>query len=153
MRPPPRKFRILFVCVGNACRSPIAEAVARHVASDVIEASSAGIAPLGRIEQTTQETLIANGYAHRGLTSKGLSRAAIENADLVINMSGRTLDGIFDNSRAASGSNLARKVEVWNVADPYGETGAVYQKILEELETKILLLASRLRDRQRNGNS
>lgn len=37
--------RILFICTGNACRSQMAEAWARHLLDDRIEAFSAGTAP------------------------------------------------------------------------------------------------------------
>ena len=37
--------RVLFVCIGNACRSQMAEAFARAYGSDVLVASSAGLFP------------------------------------------------------------------------------------------------------------
>ncbi len=42
-----RKIRVLFLCIGNACRSQIAEGWARHLKGDIIEAYSAGITPVG----------------------------------------------------------------------------------------------------------
>ena len=41
------KLRVLFLCTGNSCRSQMAEGWARHLASDRLEPSSAGIAPGG----------------------------------------------------------------------------------------------------------
>lgn len=41
------KIKVLFLCTGNACRSQIAEGWARHLKSDVIEAYSAGVWPVG----------------------------------------------------------------------------------------------------------
>lgn len=41
------KIKVLFVCTGNSCRSQIAEGWARHLKSNVIEAFSAGIRPIG----------------------------------------------------------------------------------------------------------
>ncbi len=41
------KIKILFLCTGNACRSQMAEGWARHLKSDVIDAYSAGIRPIG----------------------------------------------------------------------------------------------------------
>ena len=35
------RSKVLLLCVGNACRSQMAEAIAKHVAADVIEPSSA----------------------------------------------------------------------------------------------------------------
>ena len=41
------KIKILFVCTGNSCRSQIAEGWAGHLKSNVIDAYSAGIRPIG----------------------------------------------------------------------------------------------------------
>lgn len=142
MQPVPR-FRVLFVCIGNACRSPIAESVARRDAADIIEASSAGLYPLGRLSEGTKETLLANGYSVDELFSKPLRREALENADLIINLSGERCELVFDDPF---------KVEDWKVADPYGEDPATYQRILEEIEGRVRLLASRLREDGRSAN-
>ena len=42
-----RKFRVLFLCTGNACRSQMAEGWAKHLWPDRLEASSAGVLPSG----------------------------------------------------------------------------------------------------------
>jgi protein-tyrosine-phosphatase len=114
----------------------MAEAVARHHAAELIEASSAGLYPLGRLAQLTEQTLLANGYSVDGLSSKPLSRDALDNADFIINLSGEPRNLVFENPA---------KVEDWKVEDPYGEDPATYQRILEEIESRVLLLASRLR--------
>ena len=41
------KIKVLFLCTGNSCRSQIAEGWAKHLKSDVIDAYSAGIRPIG----------------------------------------------------------------------------------------------------------
>jgi len=41
------KAKVLFLCTGNSCRSQMAEAWARHLKRDLIEAYSAGTAPKG----------------------------------------------------------------------------------------------------------
>jgi protein-tyrosine-phosphatase len=143
--PPATKYRVLFVCLGNACRSPMAEAIARHMASDIIESSSAGLMPLGHIAKATEQTLLASGYPVKGLSSKPLSRGAVEHADVIINMSGRPLDKFMPKGRAPGDPPRAKKVEAWNVEDPYGEDPATFHKILQELESRVLLLAAQLR--------
>lgn len=42
-------MRILFVCQGNTCRSPIAEGLARHFGGGIVEATSAGLRPGERL--------------------------------------------------------------------------------------------------------
>src|ERR1700730_1662811 len=65
-----RRKKVLFVCLGNACRSPMAESIARRDAADVIEACSAGISPLGFVPALTTQTLTANGYSIESLDSR-----------------------------------------------------------------------------------
>jgi len=137
---PTKKLRVLFVCIGNACRSPMAEAIAKREAADVLEASSAGLYPLGEIPDETQETLSRNGYSAVGLSSKPITNKIWNEADLVINLSGRIRDIAFDDPA---------KVEDWDVADPYGANPAFYQTILEQLQQRIRLLADRLRQQRK----
>jgi arsenate reductase (thioredoxin) len=134
------KIHVLFVCFGNACRSPMAEAIARSEASDVIEPASAGLYPLGQIPLHTQDALRRNGYSAEGLASKHIAPEAWRRADLVINMSGRIRELEFEEFE---------KVEDWNVPDPYGEDSATYQGILEEIRNRVRELANRLRDERR----
>lgn len=135
--------KVMFVCLGNACRSPMAEAIAARLATDVIEASSAGLRPLGHVEPLTRQTLARNGYRADGLESKPVQRAALEGADIVINMSGTTKEFAFDDPR---------KVEDWRVEDPYGADADLYQRIFEEIERRVAELADRVRRGQRTGD-
>ena len=136
----PTKKHVLFVCFGNACRSPMAEAIARKEAGDIIEPASAGLFPLGEIPLHTQQTLERNGYSTAGLASKSIAEDAWERADVVINLSGRMRQLEFADWE---------KVEDWNVGDPYGEDAAVYQRILLEIQGRVRELAERLRQAQR----
>src|SRR5579863_1106140 len=89
------RTRVLFLCIGNACRSQMAEAIATHTASDVIEASSAGLVPFGMIPSTTLDVLRERGIPFDGLSSKPLLSEDLSAADLVINMTGRSGAMIF----------------------------------------------------------
>lgn len=135
-----RKTRVLFVCIGNACRSPMGEAIARKDAGDVIEPSSAGFYPLGMIPELTQTTLERNDYSASGLRSKGLQEIAAEEVDLVVNLSG------YERAQALESFT---QVENWEVSDPYGADEATYQRILEEIRGRVERLAERLRKEQR----
>jgi protein-tyrosine-phosphatase len=131
----------------------MAEAVARQIAFDIIEPASAGLYPLGHLCPSTAKTLATNGYSVDGLASKRLSRTFIENTDLVVNISGQCLDEFLLDLCGCEGAALPQKIVTWNVEDPYGAHMATYQRILEELETRVLLLASRLRAGERAINS
>lgn len=131
-------MKVLFVCMGNACRSPMAEAIARRDAADVIEALSAGLAALGFVAGPTLEVLRERGYAVEELQSKRLQPEMFEEADLVINMSGRPREGVFTGYG---------KVQDWDVEDPYGADLEVYRRICEDIEGRVRELAEKMRGR------
>jgi len=126
------------VCLGNACRSPMAEAIARRDAADVIEALSAGLAALGFVAGPTLEVLRERGYAVEELQSKRLQPQMFEEADLVINMSGRPREAVFTGYG---------KVQDWDVEDPYGADLEVYRRICEDIEGRVKELAEKMRGR------
>ena len=123
-------LRVLFVCIGNTCRSPMAEAIARALGGDELEASSAGLMPVGRIVPATCHTLETLGYDPRGLASKGLGDVDPEGFDVVVSLLGEP--GL---SHLASFHGARR--EAWSIPDPYGEDDEVYLAVARELERRI----------------
>jgi arsenate reductase len=139
------KIRVMFVCLGNACRSPMAEAVARKEASDILEISSGGLTPMGFLPEMTLETLTRNGYPTEALASKPIRPEVLLNTDLVLNMSGQT---------RAHALAAASQIEHWPVPDPYGEDEDTYQTILEDIQGRVRELSARLRKaHQRNDQA
>ena len=53
--------KVLFICVGNSCRSQMAEGFARHYGKGIIEASSAGTIPADRISSLAIEVMKEKG--------------------------------------------------------------------------------------------
>ncbi|HSZ20608.1 MAG TPA: hypothetical protein VK770_12495 [Candidatus Acidoferrum sp.] len=133
------RAKVLFLCIGNACRSQMAEAIARHRASDVMEPSSAGLVPFGEIPGTTLTVLQEHGISAEGQSSKPLRSEDMSGADIVINMTGRSGATIFPEPAAP--------VEDWDVGDPYGFNLAVYRAIRDQIEARVEDLARRLRER------
>jgi len=133
-----KRTRVLFICIGNSCRSPMAEAIAWRDAAEEIEASSAGLAPLGFVAKMTTQTLVKNGYAAAGLASKPIVSEAWESADIVINMSGRASELAFRDFRGHA------KIEDWEIEDPYGDSEK-YQGTYESVRHRVVELAGRLR--------
>jgi protein-tyrosine-phosphatase len=125
----------LFVwAIRAAVRWP--EAIAAHIGSDVMEVSSAGLAALGRVQSLTKLTVAKNGYPADELQSKALEADHLEAADIIVNMTGRTDSALFQDPR---------KVEDWNVEDPYGASAETYQRVFEDIESRVVLLIGRLR--------
>jgi arsenate reductase len=133
-----KPMKVLFLCIGNACRSQMAEAIARHIAADVIEPSSAGLVALGEIAPPTLAVLAEHGISAEGQRSKSLRPEDMAATDLLINMTGRPDVSIFDEPTAP--------VEDWDVGDPYGSNLAVYRAIRDNIEVRVEDLARRLRD-------
>lgn len=133
-----RRTKVLFVCIGNACRSQMAEAIAKHVAADVIEASSAGLVAFGEIPTQTLAVLGEQGICVDGQSSKPLRSEDMTAVDLVVNMTGRPGASIF--------TDPTPPVEDWDVGDPYAFNLAVYRTIRDQIATRVEDLARRLRE-------
>lgn len=131
----PRLVKVLFVCVGNCVRSQMAEAIARHDASDIIEPESAGVSPLGFIDNTTQRVLRERGISFEGQFSKGLRTHTLKTPDLVVNMSGIPGASLF----------AGKAFEDWQIQDPFGEGIETHRRICDDIEARIKDLAARLR--------
>jgi len=113
----------------------MAEAIARQFAPDLWEVTSGGLTPLGYIAEPTIATLAKNNVPAEGLASKAILHAHWQEVDLVINMSGFPREQVFEDFD---------KVEDWYVQDPFGSDPETYQRIFEEIQTRIMALTARL---------
>lgn len=127
--------KVLFVCVGNCVRSQMAEAIARHCASDIIVPESAGLRPLGFIDPTARSVLHNRGISMHGQRSKGLHSHSLADPDVVINMSGVPGESLF----------AGKLFEDWRVRDPFGESIETHARICDDIESRVRDLAGRLR--------
>src|SRR5579862_6713542 len=85
------KKRVLFVCIGNACRSQMAEAFAKAYGSDILIARSAGLAPAVSMPLLTRQTLSEKNVQCEGQFPKALEAVAGEPFEVVVNISGERL--------------------------------------------------------------
>jgi arsenate reductase len=123
-------LKILFICVGNTCRSPMAEVIARGQKWMEVEASSAGIMPFGRIVPSTVAALKKLGYDPRGLASKGLDDVDVADFDIIVSLLGPPGLSYLPPS-------LGAQLESWSIRDPYGEDDEVYLRVARDLERRI----------------
>ncbi len=125
------KPKVLFVCLGNSCRSIMAEALARHRLGDCWEAASAGLSPLGFVAPETLVVLAEIGVSTAGLYSKGLDEIHLEECCLLINLTPRSLAWHIPSAYAGRVVNQP-------VADPYGGDLREYRRSLEAITQVIL---------------
>ncbi|MBE9502596.1 MAG: hypothetical protein IME96_00290 [Proteobacteria bacterium] len=123
-------MKILFVCIGNACRSPMAEGFARFYSNGRVEVKSAGTSALGRVVTPTKEVMMEIGIDISNQTSDQLTKEMIEWADIVVSMSYRKTDVICP--RTFNG----RKID-WAVVDPIGMEIGTYRRVRDELERRV----------------
>ncbi len=155
-------MRILFVCTGNTCRSPMAAGIARAVAAErglhdvVIESAGAGAnpfppgMPMPEIGASDGALLVAleHGIDLGGHRAQPLTREVIDRADLVLAMGERHLVRAEELGGAgksflltdfASNGGSAR-----GVADPFGGDLAAYRVTFAELEREVRRALDRL---------
>lgn len=131
------KKRVLFVCIGNAFRSQMAEAFARAYGADVIEAQSAGVAPMLALPEATKSTMLEKGISMDGHFPKALVHMDAKSFDVLVNMSGLSL-------QAPPGVELI----VWDVPDPVSAGEKSLRQARDQIEQLVVGLILRLRKSQ-----
>jgi arsenate reductase len=126
--------RVLFVCLGNICRSPMAMALANKYGSDVLVATSAGVTPALNTSPLTRTTLEDRNIDLGEHLPRGLKEVELTNVDLIVNMSGRSLP-----------TNGRPPVENWEVPDPIGGDAAKYRASCDLIEMQVMRLIVRIR--------
>lgn len=130
------KRKVLFVCIGNACRSQMAETFARAYGYDIMEPLSAGLAPAINVDATTRKVMGERNLSMEGQFSKPIEQMIAYQPTLIINMSGSPLPHF------AAGI----PVETWQVRDPVGEAEPVHREVRNQVESLVMQLILRLRN-------
>ena len=124
--------RVLFVCVENANRSQMAEAFARMLGGDGVEAMSAGSRPSGVINPKAIRFMSEVGYDLASHASKSLDDIDGE-FDAVVTM------GCGDNCPWVP----AKRREDWALPDPKHMDDDAYRGVRDEIAARVrTLLAS-----------
>lgn len=128
------KKRVLFVCIGNICRSPMAEALARKYGSDVLEVRSAGLMPAQSNTPYTRSVLAEKNVDLGDHLPTPFRSADLKQCDLIVNMSGSPLP-----------RDLGIPVENWAVDDPMGKNQDEFRRAREVIEMLVMRLVLRAR--------
>lgn len=134
-------MNILFVCTGNTCRSPMAEAIMKHKKQDW-KVQSAGIyaAAGSRAAVHAVQVLVESGIAIDH-ASKAMSADVANWADVIFTMTVNHKQAVLSSFAAAAGKVWTLKEFVHgrqgDVADPYGGSMEDYRRTYEELDELI----------------
>ncbi len=131
-QPTDRPVKILFVCVGNACRSQMAEAWANHFGEGRVEAHSAGTYSYGSIVENTSSVMSEKGVSLEGQWSKGLRDVAVAEMDVVVSM-GHEVE--FPLPAGFKG-----RLEQWDIPDPFGRSMGSFRNARDMIERQVLKL-------------
>ncbi len=121
------KIKVAFICVHNSCRSQIAEALGKHLASDVFESYSAGTETKPQINQDAVRLMKQIYGIDMEKTQHSKLLEDIPPVDVVVTM----------------GCNVqcpflpCKRREDWGLEDPTGKSDEEFIKVIQEIEDKI----------------
>ena len=129
-----KKPKVAFICVHNSCRSQIAEALGKALASDVFESYSAGTETRPQINQDAVRLMKTLYGIDMEQTQYSKLISDIPEPDIAISMGcnvgcpfvGRPFD---DN---------------WGLEDPTGKSDEEFKKVIDEIRVRIMELKQRL---------
>lgn len=133
--------RILFVCVGNACRSPMAAGLARKMLN--AEAESAGIAPFGACAtKEALEVMRKFGVDISSHKPKHVTEVPLQNFDLIV-----ALDSFVGECLRSYYNVPAEKLIIWDIDDPFMKGLGAYERCAREIYAHIQKLSEDLKRR------
>lgn len=151
--------RILFICTGNTCRSPLAEGLLRKMAEEAgleLEVRSAGVHAMdgGMISNHTAEILREQG-AHTDIISSSVSLDLIRWADLILTMTAghkgtvtRQFPQALDKTFTLKEFVVAEPNGDLDISDPFGGSLEIYRETAAEIEARLRELLQKLREYQ-----
>jgi arsenate reductase len=129
------KKKVAFICVHNSCRSQIAEALGKHLASDIFQSYSAGTETKPEINEDAirlMNNLYGIDMKKNGQYSKLLKDIPLPDIAISMgcNVSCPFIGKSFDDN--------------WGLDDPTGKSDDKVIEVIQEIEKKVLELKNKL---------
>ena len=134
-----KPMRVLFVCYGNAYRSPLAEALLKKIKPD-IDVESAGLKVSIPISTAIRKFL----RTHKALqflkiTPQSIDQKNLKTFNLIV-----TMQNIQTNAILKRCPDCKDKIIEWNIKDPYFLEREKAKQVYEEIHKKVAELANSL---------
>ncbi|OQB73768.1 MAG: Threonylcarbamoyl-AMP synthase [candidate division TA06 bacterium ADurb.Bin131] len=126
--------KVLFVCSGNSCRSPMAQCILKHIiGNQLIDVISAGTSVIK--ENPSLESIVVMkeiGLDISNFTTNILTADIIDSSDIIFAMEDRHRNIILEMS-----PSCYDKITVLNIPDPAGKDISYYREIRDIISDKI----------------
>jgi len=138
--------RVLFICLGNTARSPVAEYLARDYAernnADLILSSAGFINAFSYMQRESQEYLNSKNINHSDFHPQLINRSLLEQQDLILTMEKtHSLDIIRDfndikdiDKKIFTLKEYNGVIDDINIIDPYYTSNKTYKKVLRIID-------------------
>ncbi len=130
------KEKVAFVCVHNSCRSQIAEALGKSLASEIFESYSAGTETKTQINQDAVRLMKEQYQIDMEETQYSKLLSEIPPVDIVITM----------GCNVTCPNLPCRHREDWGIEDPTGKSDEEFLDVIQTIHGKILDLAKRVEE-------
>jgi len=124
--------RVMFICVGNSCRSQMAEGFAREYGEGRVEIKSAGTCPASRVSRNAILVMREKGIDLADHFPKPVDLEFANKADVIVTMGCR--------AEEACPATLFPKIVRWEIEDPIGQPIERFREIRDEIERRVKAL-------------